>query len=155
MLIENINFTPNAYTIIQYAENIARECNFNAIHPIHLFLGALEIDCEVNNELKSIFPVDTELIKKNLNSYGLENVSNDYVKIKIGGSIFIKIFMSTKDIFIEAKRLAELYEEHGQIFVDEGHILRAIFSSGDEITKKCLGNLDKNKTLSIIASQET
>lgn len=152
MVIENINFTPKAFELIKYADDIAKKNNFNAIHPVHLFLGALKINSEVNNELKAIIAVDETSIESNLNSSILEKVSREYAQIKDKNSSTIKISLLTKDIFFEAKRTSELYEEHGQIFVNDGHILRAVLNSDDGITQQCLSNLDKDLVMSIIAS---
>lgn len=152
MVIENINFTPKAFELIKYADDIAKKNNFTAIHPVHLFLGALKINSEVNNELKAIISVDATSIESNLNSSILEKVSREYVQIKDKNSSTINISLLTKDIFLEAKRISELFEEHGQIFVNDGQILRAILNSDDGITQQCLSNLDKDLVISIIAS---
>lgn len=152
MVIENINFTPRAFELIKCADDIAKKNNFNAIHPVHLFLGALKIDCEVNNELKTIISVDETSIKSNLNLSILEKVYREYAQIKDENSTTINISLLTKDIFLEAKRKTELYEEHGQIFVNDGQILSAVLNSEDEVTQQCLSNLDKDLAISIIAS---
>ena len=152
MVIENINFTPRAFELIKCADDIAKKNNFNAIHPVHLFLGALKIDCEVNNELKTIISVDETSIKSNLNLSILEKVYREYAQIKDENSTTINISILTKDIFLEAKRKTELYEEHGQIFVNDGQILSAVLNSEDEVTQQCLSNLDKDLAISIIAS---
>lgn len=152
MVIENINYTPKAFELIKYADDIAKKNNFNAIHPVHLFLGALKINSEVNNELKAIISVDETSIESNLNSSVLEKISREYIQIKDKNSSTINISLLTKDIFLEAKRISELYEEHGQIFVSDGQILRAVLNSDDGITQQCLSNLDKDLVISIIAS---
>lgn len=152
MVIENINFTPRAFELIKCADDIAKKNNFNAIHPVHLFLGALKIDCEVNNELKTIISVDETSIKSNLNLSILEKVYREHAQIKDENSTTINISLLTKDIFLEAKRKTELYEEHGQIFVNDGQILSAVLNSEDEVTQQCLRNLDKDLAISIIAS---
>lgn len=152
MVIENINFTPRAFELIKCADDIAKKNNFNAIHPVHLFLGALKIDCEVNNELKTIISVDETSIKSNLNLSILEKVYREYAQIKDENSTTINISLLTKDIFLESKRKTELYEEHGQIFVNDGQILSAVLNSEDEVTQQCLSNLDKDLAISIIAS---
>lgn len=152
MVIENINFTPRAFELIKCADDIAKKNNFNAIHPVHLFLGALKIDCEVNNELKTIISVDETSIKSNLNLSILEKVYREHAQIKDENSTTINISILTKDIFLEAKRKTELYEEHGQIFVNDGQILSAVLNSEDEVTQQCLSNLDKDLAISIIAS---
>lgn len=152
MIIDNIRFTPKAIALIRYASNIAGESDFNSLHPIHLFLGELEIDCEVINELRSIINVDTTAIKYKLHSSMLEKISNEYVQIRIDDYTIINISTLTKDILFEAKRMTELYEEHGQIFVSDGQILRAVLNCDDRLTNECLSNLDKDLILSIIAS---
>lgn len=151
MIIENIRFTPRAFRLIKYADSIAKSNNFNYIHPVHLFLGAFKIDCSVNNELKSKILVDTKAIEDSINSSILDKYSNDYVQIKSEDTSIINISLLTKDILFEAKRLSELYEEHGQIFVNDGQVLRAVLNCDDKVTKKCLNGLDKELVLSIIA----
>lgn len=153
MTIENINFTPKAFILLKYAFNIAKEDKFNTIHPIHLFLAAMKIDCEVNNELKSVVSLeDIRNIKYKLNSSTSQKVLNDYIQIKDKNSRIINISQLTKDILLQAKRVTELYEEHGQIFVNDGQILRAVLNCDEEVTKQCLSSLDKDLILSIIAS---
>ncbi len=151
MIIENIRFTPRAFSLIKYADNIAKENKFNSIHPVHLFLAAFKIDAAVNNELKSIISVDTTAIEDKINSSILGEYSNDYVQIKGKDTSIINISLLTKDILFEAKRLTELYEEHGQIFVNDGQVVRAVLNCNDKLTKQCLNGLDKELILSIIA----
>jgi len=152
MIIENIRFTSKAIELIKFADNIAKENNYNAIYPIHLFLGAFKMDSEVNNELKAIISIDTTAIENNLNEFISEKASNEYVQIKVEDSIIINVSFLTKDIIFEAKMVSEAYEEHGQIFVSDGQILRAVLNCNDEITQQCLSSVDKNLILSIIAS---
>lgn len=152
MKIEDINFAPNALRLIKYADIIARESNFNAIHPVHLFLGALKIDSEISDELKTMVSVDEKSIETNLNESIMEKRSSEYVKIKAKDSVYINILLVTRDILLEAKRITELYEEHGQIFVNDGQILKAVLNSEDKVTKKCLKEFDKDLIVSIIAS---
>ena len=47
----------------------------------------------------------------------------EYVEIKDKDFTGINISLLTRDILLEAKRITELYEEHGQIFVNDGQIL--------------------------------
>lgn len=152
MPIRKINFTPKAIKLIRYADDIAKKSNFKAIHPIHLFLGALKFDCDVNNELKSIVSVDEELIESKLNSSVNEETCNEYLQIKDEDSSNINISLSSRDIILESKRVAELYEEHGQIFLSDGQIIKSVLNSEDEVTKKCLEELDKDLIISIISS---
>lgn len=152
MQIENINFTPKALKLIKYADDIAKKNNFNAIHPVLLFLSSFEFNCDVSNELKTIISLDKESIISNLDSYIIEKTSSEYVQIKYEDSTSINISLLTKDIIFEAKRVTELYEEHGQIFLSDGQILRAILNSEDEVTKQCLNMIDKELIISIIAS---
>lgn len=79
MIIENIRFTPKAFSLIEYADDIARENEFNVVHPVHLFLGALKMKCEVNNELRSIIPVDAVIIGDNLNLCILEKMTFQFI----------------------------------------------------------------------------
>lgn len=151
-MIENINFTPKAFKLIKCADNIARKSNFNAMHPVHLFLGALKIDSEVNNELRSIISVDETSIEFTLNSSVLEKIFSEYVQIKGEKSSIVNVSLLTRNILFEAKRIAELYEEHGQIFVNDGQILSAVLNSEDGVTHQCLSNLDKDLVISTISS---
>jgi N-acetylglutamate synthase-like GNAT family acetyltransferase len=152
MIIDNIRFTKRAIELIKYASNIAKESDFNSIHPVHLFLGELKIDCEVTNELKSIIDEDTTTIKYKLNSAILEKVSNEYVRIKIDDTTITNISNLTKDILFEAKRTAALYEEHGQVFVSDGQILKAVLNCDDKLTTESLNNFDKDLIFSIAIS---
>ena len=152
MKVENINFTPNAIELIKNAYVIARKGNFNAIHPVHLFLGVLKIDCEIIKELKAMVFIDEKYIEASLNELIMEKSFSEYVQIKDKDSTEINISSLTRDILLEAKRITELYEEHGQIFIDNGQILKAILNSDEIVTKRCLKELDKDLIISIIAS---
>lgn len=152
MQIENINFTPNAIKLIKYADIVARESNLNAIHPVHLFLSALKIDCEITDELKTMVSIDEKSIEANLNESLMEKDFSEYVQIRGKDLVDINISLLTRDILLEAKRITELYEEHGQIFVSDGQILKAVLNSEDELTKKCLKGLDKDLIISIMSS---
>ncbi|MDR7857869.1 GNAT family N-acetyltransferase [Tissierella sp.] len=151
-MIENINFTPKALELIKHANDIARKNNFNAIHPVHLFLGSLRIDSEVNDELRTLVIVDEAFIESVLNSSIVDKSSSEYEQISCEGSSNINISLLTRDNLFEAKNKTELFEEHGQIFVNDGQILNAILNSEDKITQQCLSGLDKDLIISIIAS---
>ena len=138
--------------MLKDSANIAKKNNFNAIHPVHLFLGLLKIDSEVNLELKSLISIDTKVIEDRLNSCIPEKIISEYGQIKYGCLEGLTISKATKNVIFEAKSISELYEEHGQIFVSQEHILRAVLNCDDEVTKKCLGDLDKNLIISIMAS---
>ena len=152
MKIENINFAPNALKLIKYADILARQSNFNAIHPVHLFMGALKVDCEIGDELKTMVFIDEKSIEANLNKSIVEKNFSECLQIKDKDSVRVNISLLTRDILLEAKRITELYEEHGQIFVNDGQILKAVLNSEDELTKKCLKELDKDLIISIMAS---
>ena len=119
---------------------------------MHLFLGALRIDSEVNNELRTMVLVDETSIESVLNSSIVDKSSSEYKQIKVEDSSIANISLLTRDILFEAKRRTERYEEHGQIFVNDGQILNAVLNSEDEVTQRCLSNLDKDLVISIIAS---
>lgn len=152
MIINDIDFTPKALMLIKYADIIAKQSNFNVIHPVHLFLAALKIDSDVNNELKTLISVDIVAIEQQLNLLIPQKNMNNYVQINVKNSTLINISTITKDIILEAKRLSMLSEEHGQIFVNDGQILSVVLNCDDTVTRVCLSNLNKDLIISIIAS---
>lgn len=153
-MLENIRFSPRAYSLIEYAGIYAMEYKCNSIHPIHIFLGALKMDYNLNNELKSIYQVDAGIINSIFDSIELKNACNEYVALKTNNSSLINISLLTKNILFDAKKISELYEEHGQIYVNDSHILRAIFNSDDKATKQYLSKVDKDIILSVTASSK-
>jgi GNAT superfamily N-acetyltransferase len=147
-----MNFSPNACALIDNANNIAVRLTHNIIHPIHLFFGALNGEKQINKELKDYFLNDVDKTVDNLLSGNFELKIEEYEKLKVDNLNVVNISQSTKNVLNEAKRLAELHKEHGQIFINEGHILRAVFNSDDETIHDYLSNFDKDRMLSIIAS---
>ena len=152
MLIKNIKFTPNALKLIGFSDEIARNSGFKGIHPIHLFLGSLEMDCDAYKETKSLISLDSKEIEALINlEYDDEHIGKLF-QISGNGEKAINILPLTREIIFEAKRIAEMCEEHGQIFVNDGQLLKAIFNSEDVLIKKCLENLNKELILSIISN---
>ena len=140
MMLENIKFSQRAYNLIEYAGIYAMEYKCKSVHPIHIFLGALKMDYNLDNELKSIYQVDAKIISSIFDSREIRNVCNDYVALKTNNSSYINISLLTKNILFDAKIISELYEEHGQIYVSDSHILRAIFNASSiEFYQKSCG----------------
>jgi len=121
---------------------------------MHIFIGAFKMDDNLNHDLKSRYQVDAEIISSIFSSEELKNTCNEYVELKTINSSLINISLLTKKILFDAKVISELYEEHGQIYVNDNHILQAIFNSDDKATKQYLSKVDNHLLLSIIASSK-
>ena len=152
MMLENIKFSPRAYSLIKYANMYAMEYKCNSVHPIHIFLGALKMDYNLSNELKVIYQVDAKIKNSNFDSTEFKNACNEYVTLKTNNSSLINISLLTKKVLFDAKIISELHEEHGQIYVNDSHILRAIFNSDDKTTNQYLSQVDRDLLLSVTAS---
>lgn len=146
-----IKFTPRAIEMIEFADKISKKSNFNGIHPIHLFLGFLKMESDTNTEINTLININDEKVEKLIEFNYDKNTCEELSQIVLGEKT-VDIFLITKKIMYESKRIAEMFEEHGQIMVNDGQILKAIFSSEDEIIQKCLKNFDKELILSIASN---
>lgn len=151
-MFEDMKYSPGAVRLIELAGAIAMEQECNSIHPIHILLAALKKNYDLNEEYISLYQLNIEIIKCAYDLMELRNTCNEFVQILIKGSSYINVCIITKKILLEANKIAQLYEEHGQIYVNDSRILRTIFNSEDKLIQQCLSDIDKELLISLITS---
>lgn len=146
-----MRFTKRAKEMIKLANQISIENKFNYIHPLHLLAAAFSMNYEKNVELVEITNIKANTI---LNWIKIQNIEKNIVE-----SILIKIDENeynlstlTNQVLINAKKKTQQFEEHGQLYLDDGVIIWAVINNESEEITKCLTNIDKDQVISIVAS---
>ena len=146
-----MRFTKRAKEMIELANQISIESKFNYIHPLHLLAAAFSMNYEKNVELVEITNIKANTI---LNWIKIQNIEKNIVE-----SILIKIdeneynlSILTNQVLINAKKKTQQFEEHGQLYLDDGVIIWAVINNESEEITKFLTNIDKDLVISIVAS---
>jgi N-acetylglutamate synthase-like GNAT family acetyltransferase len=138
-----MKLTERTLRIIKNAEKEAEKTN-KVVHPVHLLLGILLERTSVCTELNNNFPNLWDILNERAKDIILTNVQG------VSYQPFTrKIALSTKQVMENANNLMKRYK---QIYLNEGHIVEAIFSSENYSTKSIIDGLDNSRILEIVAS---
>jgi len=122
--MEQIKLTKRLQRIFSLAENLINNDNRAILYPIHLFIAALQMKTGVLGELNLKFPIDINSLMK---------ISN---QLQFDGKEYIHHYFNSKvsNRTIQVLKEAEtIMNKYGQIYLNEGHIIKAIFVSDNEV----------------------
>lgn len=142
-----VKLSKRAVELFNTAEAISKENRHKAIHPIHLFIAAFKMNYDANIELKSNVTINEENLLAAFNDYNEE----DAVPIDINSKQQLMIFRITEKVLFDTKTRTELYEEHGQIFISDGQILKTVIENKYEDFKELVNEADGEKIISIMS----
>jgi len=122
--MEHIRLTKRLKRIFSLAENLIDNDNRGILYPIHLFIAALQVKAGVLGELNLKLPIDINSLMK---------ISD---QLQYDGKEYIHHYFNSKvsDRTIQVLKMAEtIMNNYGQIYLNEGHIIKAIFVSDNEV----------------------
>jgi N-acetylglutamate synthase-like GNAT family acetyltransferase len=137
-----LKLTERTLRIIKNAEKEAEKTT-KVVHPIHLLLGILLVRTSVCAELNNNHPDLWDKLNRRAKDINFTNEHGISY-----GPFTRKIALSTKEVMDNANKLMKRYK---QIYLNEGHIVEAIFSSNDYSTKIIIDGLDVPRILEIVA----
>lgn len=146
-----MKFTKRAKELILTANRISDDNGYNYIHPIHLFLAALDMNYEKNKELISHISVGKQVLLERMDIYKITKNVEDRILFEIDDQS-VNISSTTEYLIDSAIARAQLYEEHGQLYIDDGMLILAIMSSDKDEIIKCLEGIDKEIVISVMSS---
>jgi N-acetylglutamate synthase-like GNAT family acetyltransferase len=122
MELRKVKLTKQMAKAIAYTERECQRTNCEYIMPVHLLIGCIKQDSAIVEE--AIHSSKIDLIElKNLSSI----VQGEICGINYG-HFNVPVSQETKQILDEAIRLMKGYN---QIFLNEGHVLKALITSGN------------------------
>ena len=122
--MEQIKLTKRLQRIFSLAENLINNDNRAILYPVHLFIAALQVKTGVLGELNLKLPIDINSLMKISNQ--LQFHGDEYINHYFNS----KVSNGTIEVLEEAERIMNKY---GQIYLNEGHIIKAIFVSDNEV----------------------
>lgn len=152
MPMEDIKFSPRACSLIEYSRTYSKEDECISIHPIHLLLGSMKLNIDLCPKIAERYINEILNSKDFIDLQKIRNSCKKYLKIKTQNSKFVNISLLSNEILLNAKIISEQYEEHGQIYINDSHILQALFNTEDKLTKKYLSMIDNEMILLKLAS---
>jgi len=140
---KSLKFTERLVRIFKYAETEA-EKTASIVYPIHLLLGLLQERSSVCAELTIQFPKLYETLNERV-----EEMPFDKDEQGISHEPFYnKISESTKMVI----KNANIRKKHfKQVYINEGHIVHAIFKTNDSIPRVLFDELDVSRILEIVS----
>ena len=138
-----MRFTDRSLRIIRNAEREA-ERTTKVVYPVHLLLGLLHEKTSVCADLYINYP--------NLKDILNERIKKSQVNMKDEGigyaSFTVKISQTTKMVMENASGRMKRFK---QIYINEGHIVDAIFKINDPLTRAIFDKVDVSYILEIIS----
>lgn len=150
--LNQIKFSKRAIELFSIADMISKEYASHAIHPIHLFLAAFRMNHDANLELRNFVKLDDAFMSNLSRVFNGLNVKEDYHQLQLDSEKCFNVFDSTQQIVNEAHRLTQLFEEHGQIYLSDGQILRVVMNNEIDFIKDCFLNIDRDLVVSILST---
>lgn len=146
-----MRLTKRAKEMISLANQISVENKFNYIHPLHLLAAAFSMNYEKNVELVEFTNVKANTILNWINIQNIEKNIDETILIKIEENEY-NLSTLTNQVLINAKIKTQQFEEHGQLYLDDGVIIWAVLNNESEEIINCITNIDKDLVISIYAS---
>ncbi|WP_226530234.1 GNAT family N-acetyltransferase [Metabacillus niabensis] len=138
-----MRYTDRSLRILKYAEMEA-ERTTKVVYPVHLLLGILLDKTGVCAELYINYPSLTEILN--------DRIEQMQFDIEDKGIIYepfnINISQTTKTVLEHADFQMKRFK---QVYINEGHIVDAIFKNNDRITKAIIDGLDVSRILEIVS----
>ncbi|MFJ7950687.1 GNAT family N-acetyltransferase [Lysinibacillus sp. NPDC096418] len=138
-----MRFTERTLRILKYAETEA-ERTTKVVYPVHLLMGVLLERTGVCAELYINYPNLTEILNERVREvkFNMEDEGISYEPFTSN------ITQTTKMVIANANNRMKRFK---QIFINEGHIVDAIFKINDPLTRAILDGLDFSRILEIVA----
>lgn len=138
-----MRFTERTLRILKYAETEAKRTT-KVVYPVHLLLGLLLERTGVCAELYINYPNLTEILNERVRDmqFEMEDEGISY------GPFKSNITQTTKIVILNANNRMNRFKQN---FINEGHIVDAIFKIDDPLTKAILSGLDISRILEIVS----
>ncbi|MEK4670958.1 GNAT family N-acetyltransferase [Niallia sp. FSL R7-0271] len=138
-----MKYTDRSLRILKYAEIEAEKTN-QVVYPVHLLLGILLDRTGVCAELYINYPSLTEILNELVYKMQLDEADEgiDYQPFTIN------ISKTTKRVLETANNRMKHFN---QVYLNEGHIVDAIFKINDPLTNKIIDGLDVSLILEIVS----
>ncbi|GLC89924.1 GNAT family N-acetyltransferase [Lysinibacillus piscis] len=138
-----MNFTERSLRIFKYAEKEAERTN-KMVYPVHLLLGMLLEKTGVCAELSINYPNIRDILNKRVK----ELYSTQDEKGINHAPFTTTISLSTQQVLEIANSRMKRFN---QVYLNEGHLVDAIFRSNDPSTMAIIGNMDVSRILEIVS----
>jgi len=139
----NFQLTQKVRRIFRAAQITAEENNNNILHPVHLLIGALGEKTGVLGEVNLKANLDKSSLIERLNKFSLSGEG------KTSPFFNIEISESTENVI---NRSVEIMKRFNQIYLNEGHIIKALMTINDPAIEEVLLGMDKELILDITAT---
>lgn len=138
-----MRYTDRSLRILKYAEMEA-ERTTKIVYPIHLLLGVLLERTSVCAELSINYPNLSEIINKKVTDiqFDKEDKGLNYEPFTLN------ISQTTKRVLAQAENQMKRFN---QVYLNEGHIVVAIFKVNDRLTRAIIDGLDVPLILEIVS----
>lgn len=138
-----MRYTERSLRILKYAE-METEMTSKIVYPVHLLLGLLRERTGVCAELYINYPVLTEILNERVKKIQFDKEEKG-IKFE---PFTIDISKATKMVLEKANNRMEHFN---QVYINEGHIIEAIFKINDSLTKTMIDGLDVPRILEIVS----
>lgn len=142
--LNDAKFTDRSIRILKYAEQEAKKTT-KLVYPIHLLLGALQERTGVCAELFITYPKLIDILFDRV--YKIQSASEEQ---NIHCPPFnMPVSLSVKNVLADAILLRERYKQN---FINEGHLIKAIFAQKDPLTTLHVKGLDHSLIIKITSA---
>ncbi|TCT15623.1 acetyltransferase (GNAT) family protein [Natranaerovirga pectinivora] len=120
--MESIKLTDRLKRVFSLAEEDVEDI----LYPIHILIGVLKEKTGILGELSLKIPVkieDLKIVASNID-IGISEIKHDFFNSLI-----------SKELLEVIKRAEILMKKYGQIYLNEGHVIKAIFSLDNEVNR--------------------
>ncbi|MCM3439259.1 GNAT family N-acetyltransferase [Metabacillus halosaccharovorans] len=138
-----MRYTDRSLRILKYAEMEA-ERTTKIVYPIHLLLGVLLERTSVCAELYINYPNLTEKLNKRVKEIQLDKGDEGFNY----DPFTLNISQTTKRVLVHAENQMKRFK---QVYLNEGHIVDAIFKVNDKLTRAIIDGLDVSRILEIVS----
>ncbi|PGZ95567.1 GNAT family N-acetyltransferase, partial [Bacillus pseudomycoides] len=141
-MVNNLLVTQNVHKIFQLTEEEAKQTDLDIVLPVHLFLGCLQTKSSIGFELRQVSNLGVSIVRQRLCQ------STKYIEHISYQSEYFNMPISEKTL--EVIQLAEKYmQKYKQVYINEGHIIKALFDVQDNQDLDILSDLNKDDILRV------